>query len=187
MTRGPGEDGEDLHLSTLCARAQARRHTSDRKAPSPSSPKPSLGPPGDGVMAALMLRCTRCGLEATFDAFRRDASQPSGYKRTCLACVSEQGRAHYANNAEAVKERARDARKREPEKHRAAVRAWREAHPDMVRAQRDRARDTRRGSSPDTPRTGNSNLDRPEAAGQSQGGCSVPGQLELLLDETEGE
>jgi hypothetical protein len=47
-----------------------------------------------------MKKCSRCGLEKTFDRFSPDKTNPQGYTSQCKKCRAEKNRQHYKDNKE---------------------------------------------------------------------------------------
>lgn len=76
-----------------------------------------------------MKRCPHCGEEKPLGAFARDRSKSGGRKSWCSAC-------------EYAKKRGKPHRM---QANRRAVRAWNDAHPEALRAQRLLWRAIRRG------------------------------------------
>ncbi len=116
------------------------------------------------IQAQLFWVCSDCGQALPPEAFRRDASKPSGHRGRCKECQRiinrerERNRPRRARateqaawkreNPEKVQlyhERARAKRAADPEAERARQREWRRNNPEKVKEYQARARAKRKG------------------------------------------
>lgn len=111
-------------LSAYCRLCNAERHAAE--------PKQHLPSP----MSEIGKRCVRCGVlkQATLEFFGKSNDSRCGLQGACRACLAKD---------------ARERRRKNPEKHRAAALAYQRANPDSVRAKNHarRARKLKAGGS----------------------------------------
>ena len=78
--------------------------------------------------------CSKCKVEKEFEFFTKDKSRKNGVRSICKICNKEKSKARYEANPEKARAAVRAYRENNLEKVRAAEKAYREANPEKVRA-----------------------------------------------------
>ena len=112
-------------------------------------------------MVIVMKHCNKCDNTKEYSAFNKDASIRDGYKTVCRSCQSvtrkafylnnkesenKQSKSNYWSNPEAYRRRSAKTRALNPERARAACRAWRDKKSPLYVANKRRGHAKRRAA-----------------------------------------
>lgn len=89
----------------------------------------------------MELTCSRCKVPKPLSAFHKDKRRPHGVKRQCKSCVAKYTKVRPKPDPERERERDRARYDAEKERRRAAVSAYKAAHPERVKEKDRRVRE----------------------------------------------